>query len=364
MMLQLGCADYHFSHCPAKGSCDMYVSCTACIADPFCGWCASTNKCAEGVSDGVIANLGNIGCGVGYAFGPSMPSSDDLSFAAIVASSDAILKDQRRKHGHICERADAEAKEHLMKIIDTQTKVNRTLENLMVRCAPCNGVWPQCDCDGNVDYTYHPGQVSVQWKVDEATSASHVGMDSNAPPTPEETALSACEKVKNEASAKVVRITNDYLQKLKQSNALKTIQTEDNYAASVERELRDLKNKLDEANLKADAAAEACESFKPGPTKEDIVAARTRVENIAAKLRDSLQSGNVVDIEGNKALLSNATTELDNVESAVNTSVASKKVNESTENSPASEEKGRVAVGNESDFRFRGASVLLRKNGG
>eukprot|EP00299_Pterocystis_sp_00344_P005715 c17455_g1_i1.p1 GENE.c17455_g1_i1~~c17455_g1_i1.p1 ORF type:complete len:172 (+),score=32.94 c17455_g1_i1:42-518(+) len=51
------CTEWHFTYCRDE-PCLIYngVGCSACIRDPFCGWCEDTGLCVEGTAGGPLTD--------------------------------------------------------------------------------------------------------------------------------------------------------------------------------------------------------------------------------------------------------------------------------------------------------------------
>ncbi len=50
---RMGCSNWHFAFCP-NVKCEDYTSCSACAADSYCGWCSATSTCIEGDARGPL----------------------------------------------------------------------------------------------------------------------------------------------------------------------------------------------------------------------------------------------------------------------------------------------------------------------
>merc|ERR1712232_561737 len=50
--------NYDYAYC-SQDPCSVYQSCSACAADPMCGWCSAVNQCVEGSASGPWLNKCN-----------------------------------------------------------------------------------------------------------------------------------------------------------------------------------------------------------------------------------------------------------------------------------------------------------------
>jgi hypothetical protein len=137
------CSAWNYAYCIDQ-PCNTYASCSSCLADSFCGWCAGTGKCMEGDTAGSVGEW----CPRAWIHSPLH------SGVGVRARSDALLTPiqiQKQQH-HLkdfCDANDQQARNVIQEKMETEAHRQRRLRDLRESCAPCYGKWPTCDCGGN-----------------------------------------------------------------------------------------------------------------------------------------------------------------------------------------------------------------------
>lgn len=313
-MHDYGCKSWKFSQCSASISCNSFKSCGRCVADPFCGWCSSTNSCEEGTSAGPIAGLGS-GCVKGtYAHAPMMPDASARTIEALVSSSKESMESHQRALSNICESAHLNASKHLMMVIAEERKVNETLKDLIRTCTPCSGTWPSCNCEGheestnNEDKDYAPGAVYVKFEGDEAVKASVTGL--GPPKNPHEAAARASRKAAKRLSQQMATAAQDYIRAIEQLGQARLLE-DPTMIADAELAVQEADQLLGSAREKAKASAEAAAAYlseNHGQEIQELVDAAKNAAHEAAEKSGSILNGDdseIVDdgsgdVEGNE----------------------------------------------------------------
>jgi len=278
-MHQLGCQDWHFSFCPERSACTKYRGCSNCISDPFCGWCASSAVCSEGVPEGPIAGLTE-GCKVGYAHGSPMLDIPARTIEVLVASSQNAAEALRRNLAETCEKADKEAEMHVEAVKSEQEVINATLVLQMETCLPCGGSWPMCDCEmlarqqesgtidemldrgkswGNDDPTYRPGTIYVHTSGDYAKSASISGAATGPAMSPEEASARAVARVAKMKAERMSSHMTQYVEAIKSLARARSLGDETGIAEA-EMSAEGAKAGLNQAKAEASEAAQISSS--------------------------------------------------------------------------------------------------------
>jgi hypothetical protein len=140
-MYLTNCSSYQFAFC-AQTPCEGYNTCGKCLADSFCGWCAGSGKCAEGDAAGSFQEF----CPRGWVHSPMHAGvgvrhrSDLLLTARQVAA-------ERDRLGDFCEANTEEQRRAIQEKMEDENTRQERLRRLQESCAPCTGVWPNCQCE-------------------------------------------------------------------------------------------------------------------------------------------------------------------------------------------------------------------------
>lgn len=228
-MHQLGCQDWHFSFCPELAGCSKNKGCGNCINDPFCGWCASSATCSEGIVDGPLAGLGE-GCKVGYAHAPAAMAQKVFDVVALTTPDVMSSPEgQRKSLADVCKSADKEAMKHNELVISEQEAINATLLDQLQSCLPCTGDWPDCLCEGlsaetnNVDVSYRPGTIYVSLHGDEAAAASVTGGATGPAETPEDAEMRAAATVSKRKADVMTAYMTQYVESIQALTRAKSL---------------------------------------------------------------------------------------------------------------------------------------------
>merc|ERR1712019_39455 len=82
------CTQWDYAYC-TQDPCSVYNSCSACSADPMCGWCSSTSACVEGSAKGPWLNR----CGRdSFSFDTCALSAKSPSISTVVNAPQANLQ--------------------------------------------------------------------------------------------------------------------------------------------------------------------------------------------------------------------------------------------------------------------------------
>ena len=140
-MYLTNCSSYQFSYC-AQSPCEQYPSCSQCLADSFCGWCAGSNKCAEGDAAGSFQEF----CPRGWVHSP-MHSGVGVRHRSDLLLTSRQVAAERERLGDFCEANTQEQRRAIQEQMEDEKTRNARLLRLQQSCAPCTGVWPNCQCE-------------------------------------------------------------------------------------------------------------------------------------------------------------------------------------------------------------------------
>ena len=140
-MYLTNCSSYQFSFC-AQSPCEQYDSCSQCLADSFCGWCAGSNSCAEGDAAGSFQEF----CPRGWVHSP-MHSGVGVRHRSDLLLTSRQVAAERDRLGDFCEANTQEQRRAIQEQMEDEKTRNARLLRLQQSCAPCTGVWPNCQCE-------------------------------------------------------------------------------------------------------------------------------------------------------------------------------------------------------------------------
>eukprot|EP00939_MAST-03C_sp_MAST-3C-sp1_P003531 g3531.t1 len=208
---------WDYNVCPAL-DCGGYVGCSSCIADPVCGWCAESGKCVAGDESGPTFSAASEteGCPKGFIHSPAsraVPHEMRGVFALMRSGGSVDMKDSMYKKDESNERLEAlcaapddpearRAAEIAMRPAPQDVNLNavyqpnpedrpedRAMADLAREmydpplpyrhrtCAPCIGVYPNCDCSPREDEGDVLGPTGVGGGVDNAFFGSTGGYE-------------------------------------------------------------------------------------------------------------------------------------------------------------------------------------------
>ena len=140
-MYLTNCSSYQFAFC-AQTPCEEYNECSQCMADSFCGWCAGSNKCAEGDAAGSFQEF----CPRGWIHSP-MHSGVGVRHRSDLLLTSRQVAAERDRLGDFCEANTEEQRRAIQEQMEDEKTRNQRLLRLQQSCSPCEGVWPNCQCE-------------------------------------------------------------------------------------------------------------------------------------------------------------------------------------------------------------------------
>ena len=140
-MYLTNCSSYQFSFC-AQTPCEGYGTCSQCLADSFCGWCAGSDKCAEGDAAGSYQEF----CPRGWVHSP-MHSGVGVRHRSDLLLTSRQVAAERDRLGDFCEANTQEQRRAIQESMQDEKERSARLLRLQQSCSPCTGVWPNCQCE-------------------------------------------------------------------------------------------------------------------------------------------------------------------------------------------------------------------------
>lgn len=142
-MYVTNCSAYQFSFCK-QTPCEGYHTCSQCLADSFCGWCGGSGKCAEGDAAGSFQEF----CPRAWIHSP-LHSGVGVRHRSDLLLTSRQVAAERDRLGDYCEANTEEARRKIQAEMEDEKTRNERMKRLQESCAPCKGVWPNCECDAD-----------------------------------------------------------------------------------------------------------------------------------------------------------------------------------------------------------------------
>ena len=142
-MYVTNCSAYQFSFCK-QAPCEGYHTCSQCLADSFCGWCGGSGKCAEGDAAGSYQEF----CPRAWIHSP-LHSGVGVRHRSDLLLTSRQVAAERDRLGDYCEANTEEARRKIQAEMEDEKTRNERMKRLQQSCAPCKGVWPNCECDAD-----------------------------------------------------------------------------------------------------------------------------------------------------------------------------------------------------------------------
>lgn len=130
--------EWAFAYCP-ETRCTGYQGCAACLADPQCGYCSTTQSCMDGATEG--PTRGQF-CPRGWMHAPAL-SANDTELAP--AADEVRITKPRPSHAALEGYCNAEP--HLRTQLWRRLVKQGPHERPEDSCRPCSGTYPFCDCE-------------------------------------------------------------------------------------------------------------------------------------------------------------------------------------------------------------------------
>ena len=147
-MYATNCSSWQFSTCNDEPSepCRRHKGCWSCLNDAFCGWCAGSSTCSEGDTAGSMSQF----CPRGWAYSPVRQPTAGY-FERSDTRLDPWQAQRERKFVHqFCLANDQQTRNALQDRSDQEKLRLKQLHAKRDTCSPCAGIWPMCDCGGNL----------------------------------------------------------------------------------------------------------------------------------------------------------------------------------------------------------------------